>query len=135
MRPSDRLMTESPTKYPSLRGRDEAWLSVVAVAIVIVGAMLLNILTCRGTSDDHRSSASRAAQLSSGIVGHGAINSERPDTPHDKNRGALRLEGQVIDEAERPVADATVEMYSPPGINTKTEADGSFVFGEDPDRG
>lgn len=42
--------------------------------------------------------------------------------------GALRLEGQVIDDAEQPVGGATVAIDSTPPTITTTEADGSFAF-------
>ncbi len=42
--------------------------------------------------------------------------------------GTLRLEGQVIDDAERPVAGAIVAIGTNPARQTATESDGSFVF-------
>src|SRR5262245_27658711 len=42
--------------------------------------------------------------------------------------GLLRLEGQVVDEAERPVAGATVTLSSTPRRQVTSEGDGSFVF-------
>ena len=46
----------------------------------------------------------------------------------DDPRGDLRLEGQVVDEADKPVAGATVVLGSNPPRTAKTEEDGSFVF-------
>ena len=42
--------------------------------------------------------------------------------------GTLRLEGQVIDASDDPVAGATVVISSNPERSTTTEADGSFGF-------
>jgi uncharacterized GH25 family protein len=42
--------------------------------------------------------------------------------------GGMRLEGQVIDEDERPVGGALVQLSSQPRRTAKTQADGSFEF-------
>lgn len=48
---------------------------------------------------------------------------------HDRDpKGTIRLEGQVIDEHDAPVAGATVAIDANPPIVVKTEADGGFVF-------
>ncbi len=50
-------------------------------------------------------------------------------TVHDRDpKGTLRVEGQVIDEQEAPVAGALVAIDANPPIVVKTEADGGFVF-------
>jgi hypothetical protein len=46
----------------------------------------------------------------------------------DDPRGTLRLEGQVIDEADQPVGGARVAIDASPPIVVESEADGSFVF-------
>jgi RNA polymerase sigma-70 factor (ECF subfamily) len=43
-------------------------------------------------------------------------------------KGTLRLEGQVIDEKDAPVAGASVAIDANPPIVVTTEADGGFVF-------
>lgn len=48
----------------------------------------------------------------------------------DDPKGALRLEGQVIDAQDHPVAGATVVLGSNPPRTTTSEADGSFAFDE-----
>ena len=48
---------------------------------------------------------------------------------HDADpEGAIRLEGQVIDAKDQPVADATVGIDSNPPLTAKTDASGAFVF-------
>jgi RNA polymerase sigma factor (sigma-70 family) len=48
---------------------------------------------------------------------------------HDVDpRGTLRLEGQVIDEHDAPVAHAKVAIDANPPMAVETEADGGFVF-------
>src|SRR5688572_14083792 len=46
----------------------------------------------------------------------------------DDPKGALRLEGQVIDGEQKPVAGATVVLSSNPPRTTKSADDGGFVF-------
>ena len=50
-------------------------------------------------------------------------------TVHDADpKGTLRLEGQVIDEHDAPVAHAMVAIDANPPIVVETESDGAFVF-------
>jgi hypothetical protein len=46
----------------------------------------------------------------------------------DDPKGPMRLEGQVIDEEERPIGGAIVAIDSNPPREVKTEADGAFAF-------
>lgn len=46
----------------------------------------------------------------------------------DDPEGALRMEGQVIDADDKPVAGATVVLSSNPPRTTTTEEDGGFAF-------
>jgi hypothetical protein len=96
--------------------------------LVVVAAVIGNLAICRSQSEALEPST-RTNRPTTGIVGHGPITANRPDTP-DKHHGSLRLEGQVIDETDRPVAEATVAMHDPADLSTTTEADGSFVSGQ-----
>ncbi len=52
-----------------------------------------------------------------------------PDVAHDDDpAGTIRLEGQVIDDREQPVAGATVGVDANPPKLVETDASGSFVF-------
>ncbi|HEY5945526.1 MAG TPA: carboxypeptidase regulatory-like domain-containing protein, partial [Kofleriaceae bacterium] len=53
---------------------------------------------------------------------------ELPTIYDDDPKGTLRLEGQVIDEHDAPVARATVAIDANPPIVVETESDGGFVF-------
>jgi len=53
---------------------------------------------------------------------------ELPTWHDDDPKGTLRLEGQVIDEKDAPVAKAMVAIDANPPIVVETEGDGSFVF-------
>src|SRR5690348_1719219 len=46
----------------------------------------------------------------------------------DDPKGTLRLEGQVVDADDHPVAGATVVIGSNPPRTATTEADGAFAF-------
>jgi RNA polymerase sigma factor (sigma-70 family) len=53
---------------------------------------------------------------------------ELPTIHDDDPKGTLRLEGQVIDEKDAPVAHALVAIDANPPIVVETGADGGFVF-------
>lgn len=57
-----------------------------------------------------------------------ARTAELPTFMDDDPKGPLRLEGQVIDEKDAPVAKAMVAIDANPPIIVETEDDGSFVF-------
>src|SRR5687767_10781192 len=46
----------------------------------------------------------------------------------DDPKGALRLEGQVVDANDQPAAGITVVLASNPSRTTTSEADGGFAF-------
>ena len=58
----------------------------------------------------------------------GAGPSREQPARDDDPKGALRLEGQVIDEREQGVGGARVAIDANPPIVVTTEGDGSFVF-------
>jgi len=58
----------------------------------------------------------------------GASARELPTIHDDDPKGTLRLEGQVIDEHDAPVAHAMVAIDANPPIVVETESDGAFVF-------
>ena len=52
-----------------------------------------------------------------------------PDIAHDDDpKGTFRIEGQVIDDKDQPVAGALVAIDANPPRTVETEADGGFVF-------
>lgn len=102
--------------------RVSRWLwtaGVIAVAILVVV-----LLRCRR---DER--VRMPVRTGSAGAGDAPVTPATP-TPKPRPRppvGGLRLEGQVIDEADRPVAGATVRFYNFDGEAT-TADDGSFAF-------
>src|SRR5262245_60312929 len=67
--------------------------------------------------------ASRAVPLASEDQLPAARAQDQDDPP-----GALRLEGQVVDADEHPVAGAVVAIDTVPPRDTRSEDDGSFSF-------
>src|SRR6476469_9298013 len=61
-------------------------------------------------------------------LGQGAMGGELPVLIDDDPAGALRMEGQVLGEGDKPVAGAIVILSSNPPRTTKSEDDGSFAF-------
>ncbi len=72
-----------------------------------------------------RTGEARAGVAMQAVAGPGGLvfAEKEADPP-----GSLRLEGQVIDERDQPVAGAIVAIDSAPPRTTRTEADGSFEF-------
>jgi hypothetical protein len=91
---------------------------VVGVAAAVAG----NLMTCRGT--DH--SVPQTARESPVTIVHTAPAS--PASPPTARARTLRLEGQVIDEQQRPVAAASVALWTTERPTIASEADGSFAF-------
>src|ERR1051325_1922711 len=99
-------------------------LVVGVVVLVIAGALFLR----RGTKPSGpgpraSGSASSSPRTAAGPAIDPAAYAEDTDRP-----GTLRLEGQVIDEAERPVAGAPVRIDAAPARNATTDVGGSFAF-------
>jgi hypothetical protein len=107
-----------------------------AIAIALAAALAaVTTWKLRG----HRGAAAPAA--GPGAVArdaHGGV-ATPPDEPEmcggalrvladDDPTGALRLEGQVLDASEQPVADAVIALSSNPPRQARSAADGSFAF-------
>lgn len=112
---------------------------LVAAAVVVLAALVV-IWMLRGGGDDAAAPApsEQAATGTADRSGQANQASQGPrrggdDPPlelwmDDDVAGTLRLEGQVIDDTEDPVAGATVIIDSNPPRTVVTEADGSFAF-------
>jgi protocatechuate 3,4-dioxygenase beta subunit len=99
----------------------KGWL--VVVGIVALG-VLLAVLRCPA----QKRVATSPVVLSDARTTGGATTRRREGKPPPKPpAGGLRLEGQVIDEHDQPVADAVVRFYNF-DRETRTGEDGSFVF-------
>ena len=95
----------------------------------ITAALAVALVWCRGGSPSapaatsHRTSGGMSANLAP------ANESAQPALRFDDDpRGTLRLEGQVIDADDHPVAGATVVIDVNPPREVQTEADGAFAF-------
>ena len=103
--------------------------------LAVLAAVAVFLLIGRG-GDDKKKEASPAAgrggDAPSAQQGGGDRGGDRGPSGvvliDDDPAGILRLEGQVIDASDAPVAGATVVISSNPERTTTTEDDGSFGF-------
>ncbi|MBA3500272.1 MAG: sigma-70 family RNA polymerase sigma factor [Deltaproteobacteria bacterium] len=110
-------------------------IGLVLVAAVVVGTRLAGLW---GKGADDAKKPAVAAKPTTGSAAKPVTPATAPAAParmgdlptwHDDDpKGVLRLEGQVIDEKDAPVAKAMVAIDANPPIVVETEADGSFVF-------
>ncbi len=110
-------------------------IALLVIALLLVGYVGGQLAGWWGSSDSS-SPAEASIARKRGAAGGPALGRPalaRPGDVHaavseDDPIGALRLEGQVIDDQERPVASATVAIDSHPSRTEITEGDGSFAF-------
>jgi len=104
---------------------------LAVIAVLVVGAVAIWALLLRHPS---RPQATAKAPVP---TSHDRARPERdrgedPAAPavlvDDDPKGALRLEGQVVDGDDHPVGGATVMLGSNPPRTATTEADGGFAF-------
>lgn len=115
------------------RGR-RAWI----IGVVGIGALLALGVWWMGRGSSARAKGEEADP-------HRAAEQRQRATPEDVDTpdvrepdepiGALRLEGQVLDEAGAPVGDAMVAISTRPPRTTRSQADGSFAFDQLTPRG
>ncbi len=109
----------------------------VAIAVLLVGGVVGWFVL----RDPSRSTASKQAAVTTKDVKVSPVPGGRQsgardgqsDVPaavlfDDDPKGALRLEGQVIDADDKPVSGATVVLASNPPRTTTSGEDGSFAF-------
>ena len=101
------------------------WLGIGAVAVVTIA---VRIATCTSNRGDEAASTAGSAVINrpTGVIGTGPakLKGERARS----EVGALRLEGQVIDEHQQPVAGAQVTLFTREPKRATAEDDGTFVF-------
>lgn len=94
------------------------WVGRALGAIVVIGAVIANAVTCGGQTPSQRTAHMDLGGNESAFGEHAG---ERE--PAD---GSHRLEGQVIDDEQQPVAGVVVQI-SPGNLRVTSEADGSFA--------
>jgi len=105
---------------------------VVVVGVLAVAALAAVRLANRGSRHDAIASGGGLAATQGPAFGttlrlvSGRASLVPVETPDPA--GALRLEGQVIDEQENPIAGALVAIDSNPPTTVVTRADGGFVL-------
>lgn len=101
------------------------------IGLVLLVALLAVVGYRHVLHDRESPSATRATPATtpnhSGLARTPHIGSE-PVRREDDPTGTLRLEGQVIDAAEKPVVGAIVAIDTNPPRTATTEADGSFAY-------
>lgn len=101
----------------------------MAAVVVVATAIAASALTCGSDSSHVAQRPSDKANARWPRVVAVAAHGSGGVVP----TGAFRLEGQVVDEEDRPVADVTVTLR-PGDVQTKSERDGSFAFDALPGR-
>jgi protocatechuate 3,4-dioxygenase beta subunit len=105
--------------------------------LAVLAAVAIFLLVGRGGGDGktsqtpevgRKASDAPSAKGAAGDRGQGGGGPGGVVLIDDDPAGVLRLEGQVIDAADDPVAGATVVISSNPERTTTTEDDGSFAF-------
>lgn len=106
---------------------------IAAVVLIVVGVVAFWVVRGRA----HESSETRAKPDKPAPSSTTPKRDQNRDTDvavpvlvDDDPRGALRLEGQVVDAEDHPVAGATVVLASHPPRTAKSGTDGGFVFDE-----
>jgi hypothetical protein len=105
-----------------MAGRTKRAVGIAVAALGIAAAVTATFMTCRGNGGSTPSSPHepRAAVVQVGPVS--------PSAPTTVAAGTLRLEGQVIDEQQRPVGAANVVLWIKDQRTATSEGDGSFAF-------
>jgi protocatechuate 3,4-dioxygenase beta subunit len=109
----------------------------ILAGIVVAAGLAIWLAIGRDEAASKKGTAAAKAQDRPGTAarGSGGAPGGGGDAPgggviliDDDPKGALRLEGQVLDAHDEPVGGATVVLSSNPPRTTTTEDDGSFAF-------
>ena len=113
--------------------RTKLLLALLAIAAAVLVTRLLGVWGGSGTVQAppavRQGAGSAMAPVKSVSVGTSAAMQRTADVAYDDDpTGTIRLEGQVIDAKDQPVAGARVAIDSNPPRTVVTEADGGFVL-------
>jgi RNA polymerase sigma factor (sigma-70 family) len=107
-------------------------IAVVLAAVIVVGARFAGLWGSGGAKPPVTARETAAvpppAPPRPTTPAPAAAPRELPPVHDDDPKGTLRLEGQVIDEHDAPVAHALVAIDANPPMIVETESDGAFVF-------
>ena len=104
----------------------KALLAAAVIAAIVVGTRVAGLWGSRAAQPAPKlpAPATRPVQTAAATPTPRALQAIHDDDP----KGALRLEGQVIDERDAPVAHARVAIDTNPPIEVETASDGTFAF-------
>jgi protocatechuate 3,4-dioxygenase beta subunit len=103
----------------------KALLVLLVAALFVVGARLA-APTAKTASPSHPPTTTHAPPPTP--APRAASAHDLPTIHDDDPKGALRVEGQVVDEQDAPVAHAMVAIDANPPIVVETDGDGAFAF-------
>lgn len=112
----------------------------IAIGLVVIAAVIIATTRLAGLWSDARDGRASVATTTPPSLGPNKLSATHPPTMtavstrglptiiDDDPKGTLRIDGQVIDEHDAPVAHAKVAIDANPPIVVETESDGAFVF-------
>jgi large repetitive protein len=107
-------------------------IAVVVAAMIIVGTRVAGLWGGGATEKPApaaKTTTAPSAPVKPASAPAATASAREVPTIHDDDpKGTLRLEGQVIDEHDAPVAHAMVAIDANPPMVVETESDGGFVF-------
>ncbi len=108
-------------------------LSLAAVAVVVTRLLGLwgggSATAPVATAPPAKPSATTTGPAPAATTSTGGVMQRQPELAYDDDpTGTIRLEGQVIDDKDQPVAGARVAIDANPAKTVVTEADGGFTF-------
>lgn len=129
-----RLLVPVPAAFAGgLLVKTKIAIVLVLIAVIVVGTRLAGVwggssgTTAQNTPAPAGPAVTKPVAAAAAPV-QASTPRAQPVIHEDDPRGTLRLEGQVIDERDAPVARATVAIDTNPPMIVETEADGAFVF-------
>jgi RNA polymerase sigma factor (sigma-70 family) len=109
----------------------KAVIAIVVAALIVVGTRVAGLwggAAAEAPASMAKTPPPPSAPVKPAETAPAAGARELPTIHDDDPKGTLRLEGQVVDEHDAPVAHAMVAIDANPPMVVKTQSDGAFVF-------
>lgn len=105
------------------------WVLAISVAALLAAAVTWQQRRDRGVASAPRAVGATPRQAVPTPIDEPEMRSGPPQVLADDDPiGELRLEGQVLDSSDQPVADAVISLASNPPRQARSGVDGAFVF-------